>query len=1196
MLTARRRRINVVRGESTDAAADTVTASNEAVEAFLAGVQRQGVDIQAVAEDGVARPDAAAPPPQAHDGAAHDRRVRPRVEHTSARRWQCPLCRPYSTNGELRMLLAHVATAHGGEAIGPEARASFAGLNRGICSTPGCGALRDLDVPRCRKCRRNAPARALAEGDTVPTNSSRAEAPTQEDVAENEMPAAPADPLPPPWPAHDLPPDFLARVRRLSPQTLVHVPGAYRQRLCVITAACVEGSNVGDNSAALLEQARSKLLLAPVPKGCSTSAELGVRFALWEAGSFADLLVRLEVQAKNTADSRRQVSSFPRPGARARKLAQSGAYRKAVQSFGAAAANLTAEDEQRWARELLPDTTRQSSNGPIPAPVMPVEPADSQEVPKPLAGVHFSRLSGPGPTGMRPEHLRDMLSCKRRRAVNRLLRAIQATENAAEAGTLPDSWRWMLDSRLVFLAKKHGSKPRPVRVGEVWRRLIAKHMLHSHAARVRKRMLEAHQYGVSIPGGTEILVHARNVLEERLRADPATGVWAVVDLDFANAYPSLEWDAIDESMAHQLPELAAWTRWCHGSAGDVHLPSGGVHHARRGAEQGDPHGSVICGSVLADVSKRARAAFLQHKGTQLPEAFTAWYADDGQSICRPSDLDLYLACVDEAAAAVGATRGEGEEVKTHVRLIGHPDALASVPGIWVTERIARTCKIGEPNSAIEVLGVVVGSNAACEAQFCEKITQLRGLHQSLRTLDDTAAELTLGRICADVSRVVHLLRTSGFGSSEAATEQHDEAINEFVAGTLGGDLPEASLRQAAAGVAQGGLGFRRSADLAAAAFVASRAEARPFVAQLFAAMASEGVDVPGAMELYDEQANEAMQRVIARLSPARGAQVARLCADALATAEARLAAIEAGRALTAPGAPVGDGHAGAQLLGELGAEDPQHPAAAQQDRLQHSLAKLIDEDQLDRLARAMTEQNRDSDVRRLRELQDSTVSHEWLWALAPHAAGAIEPDAYIAAVRLRLGAGFASEPVPCQVCRGTLDPQGTHALCCAQGASTRGHNDVRDQVFDLARLADSTAETETLGLLEAAPGSRPADILTSAASPGRVSALDVGIASPEARHAGGDCCEAMRARKMAKYARHLPALSAEGVDYQPLIWSCWGREHPETTAVLTQLAKRASRRQGLASHAPTLRHARAQVGAALARRAAAMLRSCLPGG
>ena len=175
-----------------------------------------------------------------------------------------------------------------------------------------------------------------------------------------------------------------------------------------------------------------------------------------------------------------------------------------------------------------------------------------------------------------------------------------------------------------------------------------------------------------------------------------------------------------------------------------------------------------------------------------------------------------------------------------------------------------------------------------------------------------------------------------------------------------------------------------------------------------------------------------------------------------------------------------------------------------------------------------------------------------------------------------------------------LDPRGRHAFCCAPGESTRGHNDARDCVFDLARLADANAEKEVLGLLAAAPGLRPADVLTSAAAPGQISALDVGIACPWAQHAGSDCTESMRVRKRDKYAPYLVALSAEGVEYRPLVWSCWGREHPDATAVLTQLARQAARRRGFASHLPTLRRARAQIGAALARRAAAMLRDCLP--
>ena len=80
----------------------------------------------------------------------------------------------------------------------------------------------------------------------------------------------------------------------------------------------------------------------------------------------------------------------------------------------------------------------------------------------PLKGVHFGPLSGAGPSGFRPEHLRDMLACGRRRSANRLLAALRVTEALAGAGRLPAAWRAVLRTRLVYLRKRHGPKPRPV--------------------------------------------------------------------------------------------------------------------------------------------------------------------------------------------------------------------------------------------------------------------------------------------------------------------------------------------------------------------------------------------------------------------------------------------------------------------------------------------------------------------------------------------------------------------------------------------------------------------------------------------------------------------------------------------------------------------------------------------------------------
>ena len=310
-------------------------------------------------------------------------------------------------------------------------------------------------------------------------------------------------------------------------------------------------------------------------------------------------------------------------------------------------------------------------------------------------------------------------------------------------------------------------------------------------------------------------------------------------------------------------------------------------------------------------------------------------------------------------------------------------------------------------------------------------------------------------------------------------------------------------------------------------------------------------------------------------------------------AKARLQALAAGTQLQDMGHPVSAGQAGDRLVSEASMADPEHPASTRGRpvRLQHDLSWLLDKD-----AGASLKANAESAPERCRldDLRHATVNSEWLWAVDSTAPAFLEPEAYVPPVRLRLGAGFAREPLPCRGCRRVLDATGSHALRCAPGESTRGHNDVRDAVFDLAHVADATCEKEVLGLLEAAPGLRPADVLTSAVSPGLTSALDVGIAAPHALHAGDDCTETMRLKKRGTYSRHLEALAAERIEYKPLVWTCWGREHPDTTAVLLQLAKQGARRRGWGSHDRLLARAKASIGAAIARRAAGMLLACMP--
>ena len=124
---------------------------------------------------------------------------------------------------------------------------------------------------------------------------------------------------------------------------------------------------------------------------------------------------------------------------------------------------------------------------------------------------------------------------------------------------------------------------------------------------------------------------------------------------------------------------------------------------------------------------------------------------------------------------------------------------------------------------------------------------------------------------------------------------------------------------------------------------------------------------------------------------------------------------------------------------------------------------------------------------------------------------------------------------------------------------------------------------------------RPADIPTSAVLPGRLAALDIGITSPDASGAGDDCCEAMFKRKRKDYKAYLEELEEHrDVIYKPMIWSTWGRAHPETQVMLESMAIIAARRRRLRDHRLILRRVKCAIGVQLARRAARMMFSCLP--
>ena len=78
---------------------------------------------------------------------------------------------------------------------------------------------------------------------------------------------------------------------------------------------------------------------------------------------------------------------------------------------------------------------------------------------------------------------------------------------------------------------------------------------------------------------------------------------------------------------------------------------------------------------------------------------------------------------------------------------------------WLTPYV-RSSSMSEPSRQKHVLGVDFGETFSTDRQFQRATQAVSDLHEALALLNDTASELILLRKCADVCKVVHLLRAA----------------------------------------------------------------------------------------------------------------------------------------------------------------------------------------------------------------------------------------------------------------------------------------------------------------------------------------------------------------------------------------------------------------------------------------------------
>ena len=339
-----------------------------------------------------------------------------------------------------------------------------------------------------------------------------------------------------------------------------------------------------------------------------------------------------------------------------------------------------------------------------------------------------------------------MLGTSRRRLANKLLRSLGRVLDLIEQGGLCNEARWITRTRSFNIPKKLGKKPRNIKSGEFLRSSAARRIVHRGAGDLRPALVSMRQWGVAIPNGSEALVHWRSTVEDAAKAGIIEPV-VVADIDMETFFNSVEWPAIRDSLRKHFPEAARVVEWEQRHEGTMVLADGSEHSFIRGAEQGEPLGSVKAALPLGDARGRVRIDGQQPRGV-----CDEWYIDDGQVVCAPHMFDLWLRAFDAEIATIGAKRGVSEDIKSFARLVCPADRASEFAG-WDNGYVRNSCKIGATNEAALALGAIIGDDTSVRRGGIETCTKIREKRSAISLLEHPASELILSRKCADVATV-----------------------------------------------------------------------------------------------------------------------------------------------------------------------------------------------------------------------------------------------------------------------------------------------------------------------------------------------------------------------------------------------------------------------------------------------------------
>ena len=558
----------------------------------------------------------------------------------------------------------------------------------------------------------------------------------------------------------------------------------------------------------------AKCILAAPPRGGRRHYKdqekmVKERVRRWKAGEIFLLWGEAKAPPAPTRGRRAQKIVLPSQeevnSRRCLRLVQAGQYSRAIQAL--------------LSRGLDQDSPAAAAAMADKHPFAPPPVISSEDLPPPprfeakdvrKAVFSFNPGSAPGPSGLRPEHLKKMISSPDPAHGRKFLNALTSFVNLMVAGSIPDEVAPFICGANLFAALKKDGGHRPVAVGDIYRRLTSKCAAFKFTPAAADILKPCHQLGVGVRGGVECAVHAvRAVLEDD--DVPGDQKW-VLQLDFKNAFNTISRACIFEEVRSSFPQLAPWVEKAYGCQPNLNFGRA-VLLSYTGVHQGDPLASLLFAlgarRIQTKISEKVPDLLLQ-----------TWIHDDGTLI---GSLDSLRQAYD-----VVAVEGLkiGLELSPSKSLVWN--ALPALDDDPLQRAVPRA-----PSDGFVLLGTPMGNANFSNETLGRRISKIEEAMRKLPDLNDSHVEFTLLRSCLGLPKFNFCLRTCKPRELAASFESFDGLLRHSLCALLGSQVDEMQWMQASLPVSMGGLGLQNASPHSAGAYLVSLAHALPIIESIF---------------------------------------------------------------------------------------------------------------------------------------------------------------------------------------------------------------------------------------------------------------------------------------------------------------------------------------------------------------------------